>query len=115
MPTLESIQRLGQLGLRDVELTLQSNEFFLTFERKLSMPILPELQALVRCRKFRIRSVHAPLLRAESCYNLWSRLRYLTHSIEVSSLLGAQVVVLHPFHIFRTYEDALAYLANGGQ
>ena len=47
-PTLESIQELKELGVQDVELTLQSNEFFLTFERKLCMPILPELLRLVQ-------------------------------------------------------------------
>ena len=114
LPTLESIHQLKGLGIQDIELTLQSHEFFLTFERRLSMTILPELSALVQGGELRVRSVHAPLMRAERCYNLWSRLQYLVHSIEVCRLLGGQVVVIHPFHIFRTHEEALKYLANDG-
>ena len=114
LPTLESIQRLKELGIQDIELTLQPNEFFVTFERTLSMTILPELLALVQNGGLCVRSVHAPMMRAERCYNLWSRLQYLAHSIEVCGLLGGQVVVIHPFHLFRTHEEALDYLANDG-
>jgi sugar phosphate isomerase/epimerase len=112
LPTLESIQRLEELGILDVELTLQPNEFSLTFERKLSMPILPELLALVQKGELCVRSVHAPTISGERCYNLWARLQYLIHSIEVCRLLGGQLVVIHPFHLFRTHEHALEYLAR---
>ena len=60
LSTLKSIRQLNEIGVHDIELTLQSNEFFLTFERKLSMPILPELLALVQGGKLCVRSVHAP-------------------------------------------------------
>ena len=110
LPTLKSIQHLKELGIQDIELTLQANEFLLTFERKLSMPILPELLAMVRECGLRVCSVHAPLMAAERCYNLWARLQFLIHSIEVCRLLGGRLVVIHPFHVFRTHEDALAYL-----
>ena len=112
LPTLQSIQHLNELGIQDIELTLQSNEFLLTFERKLSMPILPELLALVAANELQIRSVHAPLMAAERCYNLWARLQFLIHSLEVCHLLGGRLVVIHPFHVFRMHEDALAYLAG---
>jgi sugar phosphate isomerase/epimerase len=114
LSTVESIQRLKELGIQTIELTLQPDEFFITFERTLSMTILPELLASVQSGDFRVGSVHAPMMRAERCYNLWSRLNYLMHSIEVCRLLGGQVVVIHPFHLFRTHEQALGYLANDG-
>jgi sugar phosphate isomerase/epimerase len=112
LPTFESIRQLKQLGIQDIELTLQSNEFRLTFERKLSMPILPELLALVEQNKLNVRSVHAPLMDAERCYNMWARQQFLLHSIETCRLLGGRLVVIHPFHLFRTHEDALRYLAG---
>lgn len=112
LPTLQSIQHLNELGIQDIELTLQSNEFLLTFERQLSMPILPELVAMVEANELRVRSVHAPLMAAERCYNLWARLQFLIHSIEVCRLLGGGLVVIHPFHVFRTHEDALKFLAG---
>jgi sugar phosphate isomerase/epimerase len=112
LPTLNSIQQFKELGIQDIELTLQANEFLLTFERKFSMPILPELLAQVQNGQLRVRSVHAPLMAAERCYNLWARLQFLIHSVEVCRLLGGRLVVIHPFHVFRTHEDALAYLAG---
>jgi len=110
--TLPSIERLRELGIQEVELTLQQAEFSLTFERKLSMPILPELSALVQRGELRVRSVHAPNISGDRCYNLWSRLQFLIHSIEVCRLLGGRLVVIHPFHLFRIHEDALEYLAK---
>lgn len=112
LSTLKSIQKFKELGIQDVELTLQQNEFSLTFERKFSMPILPELSGLVESGELCVRSVHAPQISAERCYNLRSRLQLLIHSIEVCRLLGGGLVVVHPFHLFRTHEDALEYLAG---
>ena len=112
LPTLESIHRLKALGIQDIELTLQQNEFSLTFERKLSMPILPELSALVQNSELQVRSVHAPPNTERSGYNLWARLQLLIHSIEVCRLLGGRIVVVHPFHLFRIHEQALEYLAG---
>lgn len=112
LPTLQSIQQFKELGIRDVELTLQQSEFLLTFERKLSMPILPELSAQVQSRELCVRSVHAPQISAERCYNLRARREFLIHSIEVCRRLGGKLVVIHPFHLFRLHEDALDYLAG---
>jgi sugar phosphate isomerase/epimerase len=105
---------LRKLGIRDVELTLQSNEFSLTFERKLSMPALPGLSALVRTGELRVQSIHAPFINSERCYNLWARQELLTHTVGVCRLLGGRLVVVHPFHLFRLHEEALDYLAGDG-
>lgn len=110
--TLESIQQFRELGIRDVELTLQQSEISLTFERKFSMPILPELSALVQGGELRVRSAHAPMISAERCYNLRARRQLLIHSVEVCRLLGGRLLVVHPFHMFRLHEDALEYLAG---
>lgn len=110
--TPQSIQKLKDLGIQDVELTLQQSEFSLTFERELSMPILPELSALVERGELCVRSVHAPFIHAERCYNLRARRELLIHSIEVCHQLGGRLVVIHPFHLFRLHEIALEYLAG---
>lgn len=113
LSTLESIRKLKELGLQDIELTLQQSEFSLTFERKLSMPILPELSELVESGELRVRSVHAPPMHTErSGYNLGARLQLLIHSIEVCRRLEGRLVVVHPFHLFRLHEQALEYLAG---
>jgi sugar phosphate isomerase/epimerase len=114
LPTLESIGQLRELGLREVELTLQTNEFFLNLERKLAMPILPELLAQVRAGELRVRSVHAPAIGAQHANIYWARREYLRHSIETCQKLGASLLVVHPLHILRTHEDALSYLSHDG-
>jgi sugar phosphate isomerase/epimerase len=111
--TLESIRELTQLGIEDIELTLQENEFSLSFERKLSMPILPEISPLVQSGEICVRSVHAPSANTgRSGYNLWARRQLLIHSLEVCRRLGARLLVIHPFHLFRVHEEALDYLTG---
>lgn len=107
LPTLESISQLRELGLRDVELTLQTNEFLLNLERKLAMPILPELLDQVQAGGLHVRSVHAPAIGAQHSNIYWARREYLRHSIETCQKLGASLLVVHPLHILRTHEDAL--------
>ena len=114
LPTLESIRRLDELGIHDIELTLQSNEFFLTFERQLSMPILPELLALVQGGKLCVRSVHAPSICSAHLTSLWARKQYLIDSIEICNLLGSNVLVIHPMHVLLDQESALDYLSGNG-
>ena len=109
-PTLESIQELKGLGVQDVELTLQSSEFFLTFERKLHMPILPELLSLVQNGTLCVRSVHAPSICAAHLTSLWARKQYLIHSLEVCNVLGGNILVIHPLHLFLNQESAIEYL-----
>lgn len=112
LSTLKSIRQLNEIGVHDIELTLQSNEFFLTFERKLSMPILPELLALVQGGKLCVRSVHAPSICSAHLTSLWARKQYLIHSIEICNLLGSNVLVIHPMHVLLDQESARDYLSG---
>jgi sugar phosphate isomerase/epimerase len=112
LSTLKSIRHLNEIGIQDIELTLQSNEFFLTFERKLSMPILPELLALVQGGKLCVRSVHAPSICSAHLTSLWARKQYLIHSIEICNLFGSNVLVIHPMHVLLDQESALDYLSG---
>lgn len=114
LPTLESLRQLRQLGFHEVELTLQFNEFFLTLERKLSMPILPGLLEQVQAGQLRVRSIHAPAIGAQHSNSDWARREYLRHSIETCQTLGAGLLVVHPLHILRSHEAALAYLSRDG-
>lgn len=114
LPTLESIRKLRELGIQDTELTLQSNEFFLTFDRKLCMPILPELIKLVQEEKLHIRSVHAPAIFYPHANNFWARKEYMLHSIRICRQLGAGMLVIHPLHLLQHQEGALEYLSGNG-
>jgi sugar phosphate isomerase/epimerase len=114
LPTLESIRRLNEIGIQDIELTLQSNEFFLTFERKLSMPILPELLSFVQQRKLCVHSVHAASICPAHLTSLWARKEYLMHSIEICNLLNSNILVIHPLHLLLNQEGALDYLSGNG-
>jgi sugar phosphate isomerase/epimerase len=112
LSTLESIRRLDELGFQDIELTLQSNEFFLTFERKLYMPILPDLLRLVEEGKLCVHSVHAPSICSAHLTSLWARKQYLIHSIEICDLLNSNILVIHPLHLLENQESALDYLSG---
>ena len=114
LPTLESIRRLTELGIQEVELTLQANEFFLTFERKLYMPILSELLRLIQAGKLCVRSVHAPSICSAHLTSLWARKQYLIHSIKICNLLESPVLVIHPLHLLVNQESALDYLSGNG-
>jgi sugar phosphate isomerase/epimerase len=114
LSTLESIQHLIELDIRDVELTLQSNEFFLTFERKFCMPILPQLLRLVQAGVLCVSSVHAPSICSAHLTSLWARTQYLIHSIEVCGLLGGKILVVHPLHLLQNQESSIDYLSGNG-
>jgi sugar phosphate isomerase/epimerase len=114
LSTLESIRHLNEIGIQDIELTLQSNEFFLTFDRKLSMPILPELLRLVQESKLCVHSVHAPSICSAHLTSLWARKQYLMHSIEICNLLHSNLLVIHPLHLLVNQESALDYLSGNG-
>ncbi len=108
--TRQSISILREIGILDVELTLQANEFRLGFDRSLQMPLYPELHQMVQKGALYIHSVHAPHMDAEHGHSLRAREDYLRHTVETAHSLGAQVIVVHPFHLFTSQEAASAYL-----
>lgn len=113
-PTLESIRHLKELGIRAVELTLQPNEFHLTFQRTLHMPVLPELLKRVQEGELHIGSVHAPAIFHAHANHFWARRQYLLHAIDVCRQLGASMLVVHPLHLLLHQEAALDYLSGNG-
>ena len=112
MTTSESIRLLQELALSDVELTPQIDEFRLTFERKLQMPLYSDLASMVESGVLHVHSMHAPHLNAEHGHSLRVRGEYLAHSLRICRLLGGSTLVVHPFHLFKSYELTLDYL-NG--
>jgi sugar phosphate isomerase/epimerase len=114
LPTLDSIHHFQDLNIQDIELSLQPNEFHLTFQRELFMPILPELRELVESGELRVRSVHAPAIFHAHANNLWARKQNILYAIEICKQLGASVLVVHPVDFLQHYEIALEYLAENG-
>jgi sugar phosphate isomerase/epimerase len=112
LPTLDSIHHLQKLGIQDIELTLQPNEFQLTFQRELFMPILPDLRELVESNKLRVRSIHAPAIFHAHANNLWARKQNILYAIEICRQLDASILVVHPLHFMQHQEIALEYLAG---
>jgi len=110
--TEKSIQILRGLALRDVELTLQTHDFYLTFGRELEMPFYSDLTAMIEAQELRVRSVHAPCMGTHHGYSLRARGEYLAHSLRTCHRLGSSVLVTHPYHLFKSYEGALGYLVG---
>ncbi|MCP4539429.1 MAG: sugar phosphate isomerase/epimerase [Chloroflexi bacterium] len=112
MTTSESIHILQELTLSDVELTPQMDEFRLTFERELQLPLYSDLVSIVESGDLTVHSMHAPHLNAEHGHSLRIRGEYLAHSLRICRLLGGSTLVVHPFHLFKSYELTLDYLSG---
>lgn len=110
--TKESIRSLRGITLSDVELTLQAQEFYLTFNRGLYMPLLESLMEMVKSDDLRVHSVHAPNMNAEHGHSFRAREEYLIHTLRICRLLGGKIIVVHPFHLFKSYEGTLDYLVG---
>ncbi|MEM5775988.1 MAG: sugar phosphate isomerase/epimerase, partial [Anaerolineaceae bacterium] len=108
--TLPSINLMARIGMADCELNLQADEFRQHFDRSFDIPILMNLMDRVESGHLVVHSVHAPNMDTGNGYSLRSRLDYLVQTIDVAASLEAQVIDLHPHHLFSTHEAAQAYL-----
>ncbi len=108
--TLRSLDLLNKIGITDCELNLQANEFRLHFDRSFDIPILLDLISRVESGRAVVHSVHAPNMDTGNGYSLRSRLDYLVQTMDVAASLEAEVIDIHPHHMFGTHEGAEAYL-----
>jgi len=108
--TLEAINILSSFDISGIEVTLQTNEFSLDFDRNVGLSLFRKIKNQVLKSKMKIISVHAPHFLDEQSFSNEAKEKILNKSIEVCSLLGGSVFVFHPVHIFKTYEDAQKFI-----
>lgn len=112
LPTVESLRLLQSLGLTEVELTLQADEFYIDLARSVQYAPLPFLVEQSQAGALRVHSLHATLLGRDQGYSLAARLEYLARTVDLAVLLGAGQLVVHPSHLFHSYEATLDFLAG---
>ncbi len=57
-------------------------------------------------------SLHAPPLASVESFSQRARAEILLKTLEMAALLQGNEVIVHPHHIFRSYEDACSFLSN---
>lgn len=111
--TAESLAHLVALEVQDVELTLQASEFYQTYLGDFRFELGGPLLDLIRSKRLRVTSIHAPHLTPDHAHSTRARLAYLRRCLRLCTELGSRYLVVHPFHLFVSYEHAQMYLAGG--
>lgn len=112
LSTLESIRQFQAVGLGQIELTHQIHDFLLDLRHNLRAPIERPIQAMVDEGKLIVSSIHAPHIITEHGFSTRARLDYLMQTLSLCRRLGGKIVVVHPSHLFTSYERSLDYLTD---
>ncbi|MCC7360588.1 MAG: sugar phosphate isomerase/epimerase [Anaerolineales bacterium] len=101
------------MGVTELELTLQASEFYQTYFGDFRFSLADQLRELVSQARLRVNSMHAPHLSPEHAHSTRARLAYLRRCLDLGADLGCRFLVVHPFHLFVSYEHAQHYLTGG--
>ncbi len=115
LPTLESIRLCQADGCGQIELTLQIHDFILDMRRNLRAPHEQPIREMVEGGRLVVSSVHAPHIVTEHGFSARARLDYLSHALRLCDRLGAKVLVVHPSHLFTSFEGSLDYLGENSK
>lgn len=115
LPTKEAIVRIHELGFSLVEITVQDSELNYDFHRRTDLLHFRELATQVHELGLSVISVHAPFLSGVAAFSSKTRGEILLRSMEITSMLGGDEMVVHPYHVFRTYERACSFLLQNTQ
>jgi len=111
-PTREAVHRIAKLGFKHVEVTVQDSELNYDFYRRTDMDYFEELRSLVHELGLRVTSLHAPQLSAVQTFSSKASHEIMTRFLEIASLFQGDLLVVHPYHIFRSYEVACSFLSD---
>lgn len=102
--THEAIAQIGVLGFTAVEVNLQQAEFAFGFEQQPNLAFYGELARELALRKLKVTDVHALFLNAAQMFSAQARRAVLAAEGEVTRLLGADILIVHPTDIFESQE-----------
>lgn len=111
--TAESLAKLAALEVEDIELTLQTAEFYQTYAGDFRFDLAGPLVDRISDEQLWVNSIHAPPLAAEHAHSTAARLAYLRRCLRLCSELSCRVLVVHPYHLFVSYEQAVTFLTGG--
>lgn len=111
-PTSQTIRRIHDLGFKAVEVMIQDSELNYDFHRHVDLKLFRELGKIVEDHGLSVGSLHAPLLSSGQAFSTRVRREILASSLEAASMLGGNTLIIHPHHLFLSYEDACKFLSS---
>lgn len=66
----------------------------------------------MRNRNIATASVHAPFLRGTEVFSSAARMQILQYSLDITRIIHGTTLVLHPYHIFSSYEGAVRFFST---
>ncbi len=111
-PTEDALVRIALLGFNQAEITIQNSDLNYDFHRHFQLDHLERLRNVIHGEGLRVASLHAPPLTSVESFSQRARAEILLKTLEMAALFQGNEVIVHPYHIFRSYEDACSFLSN---
>lgn len=111
-PTIHAIERIHRLGFSSFELTIQESDMDYEFSGTRGKDFFQRILRLTRRLNLRASTVHAPYLSAVQMFSEKIRAEIIYKALEGASFLESELLIIHPYHIFSSYEKAISFL-NG--
>lgn len=111
-PTREAIVRIASLGFKQVEVTVQDAELNYDFHRRIAKNFFEELAHLVHDSGLQVVSLHSPPMSSVQAFSSKARSDIMTRTLEIAARLRADELVVHPYHIFKSYEDSCRFFSD---
>ncbi len=110
--TSAALARVARLGFKQAEVTIQDLELDYNFHKLVKSHYFEDLRDLARKLGLRVTSLHAPSLSSVQTFSYRARRDILVKCLDAGALLGADEVVVHPYHVFRSYEEACSFFSK---
>jgi len=104
LDTRQAIAEVHALGFTAVEVNLQQAELAYGFDQTPNLAFYGELARELKLRKLTVTGVHALFLNAAQMFSAQARRAVLAVEGEVTRLLGAEILVVHPTDILESEE-----------
>ncbi len=109
-PTRYAIEKARALGFSTVEITLQNVEIGYDFHRTVKVSRFKDLARELKKLGLQATSVHAPFMTPEQVFSSKARSQILLSSLNITRIFEANEMIVHPYHLFASYEDAVRSL-----
>lgn len=108
-PTIHAIERIHRLGFSTFELTIQESDINYGFARTFDEGFFRGIRRLSR-HDLRASTVHAPYLSPVQMFSEKVRAEIVGKALEEARFLGSELLIVHPYHFFLSYEKAISFL-----
>lgn len=110
--TDEALARIARLGFSQAEITIQTSDLGYDFHRRFDTEHLEKLSRKTKDLRLRVGSLHGPLLSGVDAFSSKARGEILRRTLEIASIFESDEVVVHPYHVFQSYESACSFFSE---